>query len=156
MRTTIRPLTRSQLRNDIHGWNMNRFFNEVFGQPVFQASEEATQCSSWSPAVNILEKEDGLTITVELPGLDADDVEVTVEDSVLSMRGERRLDEVKDGETYHRVEASYGTFERRFNMPESVDTDNILATFRNGVMTLSLPKSEESKPKSIKIKVDAN
>ena len=156
MRTSIRPVARVQLRNDINEWNMNRFFDGMFSHSLFKPSEDATLYGNWSPAVNILEKEDSLTITVELPGLTADDVEVTVENSVLSMRGERRLEEVNDGETYHRVEATYGAFERRFTMPKSVDTDKILATFRNGVMTLSLPKREESKPKTIKIKVDAN
>ncbi len=109
-----------------------------------------------SAPVNILEREDGVEITIEMPGVDAKDVEVTVEDGVLSIRGERQFEEATEGETYHRVESSFGAFERRFTVPTSVNPGKIEARFKNGVMTLALPKREESKPRTVKVKVEAN
>jgi HSP20 family protein len=79
---------------------------------------------------------------------------VTVEEGILSIRGERKLEETTEDETYHRVERQYGLFERTFSVPNSVDTEKINARFRNGEMTLTLPKREESKPRSISIKVE--
>ena len=93
-----------------------------------------------------------MVITADLPGLKAEDVEVTVEEGILSIRGERKLEETSEGETYHRVERMYGVFERTFTLPNSVDVDKIDARFSNGEMVLTLPKREESKPRQISIK----
>ena len=97
-----------------------------------------------------------MEIQADLPGLKAEDVEVTVEDGTLTLRGERKLEEAAEGETYHRVERTYGMFERTFNLPSSVDTSKIEARFANGEMVLTLPKREESKPRTVKIKVESN
>ena len=97
-----------------------------------------------------------MVITADLPGLKAEDVEVTVDEGTLSIRGERKLEEAAEGETFHRVERLYGIFERSFTLPNSVDVDKIEARFSNGEMTLTLPKREESKPRSVKIKVEKN
>ncbi len=136
-------------------WNngMNRFFNEFANGPSGQASEEASACNSWAPAVNILEKEDNIIITADLPGLKAEDVEVTIENSVLTVKGERTFGEAAEGETYHRLERNYGPFERNFKVPNSVDPKKIEAQFVNGEMTVNLPKRDESKPRSVKVKV---
>jgi len=131
---------------------MDRLFNEFMGHPVHKMEEETAACA-WTPAVNVLEKEDGIVITADLPGLKAEDVEVTIENGVLTLKGERTLEEITDGETYHRVERSYGKFERSFSVPNSVDPKKIDARFINGEMTLNLPKRDESKPRSVKIKV---
>jgi len=135
-------------------WNtgVDRLFSEFMGRSLRQMEEETAACA-WTPAVNILEREEGIVITADLPGLKAEDVEVTVEKSVLTLKGERILEEAAEGETYHRVERSYGSFERSFSIPESVDAKKIEARFVNGEMTVTLPKSAESKPRSVKVKV---
>jgi HSP20 family protein len=133
---------------------MERLFDEMVGRG-FRGTEERPLRGAWVPAINILEREDAIVIQADLPGLNAEDVEVTVENSTLTIRGERRLDEAREGETYHRVERLYGMFERTFNLPNSVDTTKIEARFKNGEMNLTLPKREESKPRSVKIKVES-
>jgi len=133
---------------------MERLFDEMVGRGLWRTSEERPLRGSWVPAVNILERQDAMVITADLPGLKAEDVEVTVEDGILSIRGERKLEETAEGENYHRVERIYGVFERTFTLPNSVNVDKIEARFSNGEMTLTLPKREESKPRSVKIKVE--
>jgi HSP20 family protein len=133
---------------------MERLFNEMMGRGLWREPEERSLRGSWVPAINILEREDAMVITADLPGLKAEDVEVTVEEGTLSIRGERRLEEAAEGETYHRVERLYGVFERTFTLPNSVDVEKIEARFCNGEMVLTLPKREESKPRSVKIKIE--
>lgn len=133
---------------------MERLFDEMVGRGLWRTSEERPLRGTWVPAVNIVERQDAMVIVADLPGLKAEDVDVTVEDGTLSIRGERRLEEAAEGETYHRVERIYGAFERSFTLPNSVDVDKIEARFSNGEMTLTLPKREESKPRSVKIKVE--
>ena len=133
---------------------MERMFDEMVGRGLWRPSEDRPLRGTWVPAVNILEREDAMVITADLPGLKAEDVEVTVEEGILSIRGERKLEETSEGETYHRVERMYGVFERTFTLPNSVDVDKIDARFSNGEMVLTLPKREESKPRSVKIKVE--
>ncbi len=138
------------------GQGMERVFDELMGRSFRRAfGDENAMRGSWVPPVDIRENKDGLEIVTELPGFKAEDVDVTVENGVLSIRGERKLEEAKDDETYHRVERSYGVFERTFTLPNSVDVEKINAKFKDGVMKLSLPKREESKPKSIKVKIDS-
>jgi HSP20 family protein len=134
---------------------MERLFDEMVGRGLWRSSEERPLRGTWVPAVNILEQPGAMVISADLPGLKAEDVEVTVEDGILSIRGERKLEETSEGESYHRVERIYGVFERTFTLPNSVDVDKIEAHFSNGEMTLTLPKREESKPRSVKIKVDS-
>ena len=135
---------------------MERLFDEMVGRGLWRSPEERPLRGSWVPAINILEREDSMVITADLPGLKAEDVDVTVEEGTLTIRGERKLEEVAEGETYHRVERLYGVFERTFTLPNSVDVEKIEARFSNGEMTLTLPKREESKPRSVKIKVENN
>lgn len=133
---------------------MERLFDEMVGRGLWRTSEDRPLRGSWVPAVNILERKDAMVITADLPGLKAEDVEVTVEEGILSIRGERKLEETSEEESYHRVERLYGVFERTFTLPNSVDVEKIEARFSNGEMTLTLPKREESKPRSVKIKVE--
>jgi HSP20 family protein len=135
-------------------WNsgIDRLFNEFMGRSLREMEDDSV-AGSWTPAVNILERQDGIVIAADLPGLSAEDVEVTVDNGVLTLKGERNLEEVAQGETLHRVERSYGRFERSFSVPDSVDPKRIEARFVNGEMTITLPKREESKPRSVKVKV---
>jgi HSP20 family protein len=132
----------------------DRMFDELMGRGLRRVFTEASVRGSWTPAVDIVEKDDGIHIMADLPGFKAEDVDVTVEDGVLTVRGERRFEEAAEGETYHRVERSYGMFERTFSLPNSVDPARIEATFEGGEMKIVLPKREESKPRSIKVKVE--
>ena len=151
----MRSLIRWQPINHPTTWNrgMDRLFNEFMGRSLRQIDEEATACGSWSPAVNIMEKENQIVIATDLPGLKAEDVEVTIENNVLTLKGERTFEEAAEGETYHRVERCYGSFERSFSVPSTVDPKKIEASFINGEMTVTLPKRDESKPRSVKVKV---
>jgi len=146
------PINRPTYRNA----GVDRLFNEFFGRGHGQVDDETSACGNWSPAVNILEKENEIVISADLPGLKAEDVEVTIENSVLTLKGERALEEALEGETYHRVERSYGSFDRSFKVPNTVDPKKIEARFINGEMTVILPKRDESKPRSVKIKVATN
>jgi len=151
----MRNMIRWQPINRPTTWNTNvdRLFHEFLGRSLGQADEETSSYGSWSPAVNILERENEIVISADLPGLKAEDVEVTIENSVLTLKGERTFAETAEGETYHRVERSYGSFERSFKVPNSVDPKKIEARFVNGEMTVTLPKRDESKPRSVKVKV---
>jgi HSP20 family protein len=132
---------------------MERLFNEFMGRSLRGMADETSASGAWSPAVNILEKEEGIVISADLPGLKAEDVEVTVDNGVLTIKGQRSFEEASEGQTYHRVERWYGSFERSFTVPNSVDPSKIEARFVNGEMSITLPKREESKPRSVKVKV---
>ncbi len=135
---------------------MERLFDEFLGRGMRNTTEDRPLRGAWVPAINVLEKEDAMIIAADLPGLSAEDVEVTVEEGTLTIRGERKLEEAAEGETYHRVERVYGAFERSFSLSNTVDIEKIEARFKNGEMTLTLPKKEESKPRSVKITVENN
>ena len=153
----MRTLTRWEPINDISNLSqrMDRMFEELMGRGLRRFSEDDRVRGSWSPAVNILETKDAIVITADLPGLKAEDVDVTVDNGVLTIRGERRLEEASEGETYHRVERVYGVFERTFTLPNSVEVSKIDAKFRNGEMVVTLPKREESKPRAVKVAIES-
>ena len=124
---------------------MNRFFDA--------GNLRNTELSrgGWNPNVDIFETGDGLVIEAELAGLDPKDVEVSVENGVLTIHGERRFEKKDEGENFHRIERGYGTFTRSFTLPPTVSGDNVAAHFDNGVLRLELPKRTEAKPKKIEI-----
>ena len=131
---------------------MNRMFNDVWGRN--RHADDDYISGSWMPAVDVRETKDALEIAAELPGLEPKDVEVSVEDGVLALKGSRLFEKATDGETYHRVERAYGSFERSFSLPTNVDPERVHAVYRHGVLHLTLPKREEAKPRSISIKVE--
>lgn len=128
---------------------MNHLMDDLWGGRETRESLRG----AWIPPADIQESSEELNITLELPGMTKDDVEVTVDNGVLSIRGERTFEEAKEGETYHRVERAYGEFERAFQMPRSVDAGKVQARFDNGVLSITLAKREESKPKQIQVDV---
>ncbi len=131
----------------------DRLFKEGFN-PFFGEGESSTR--TWAPAVDIYETENDIVLKAELPGIDPKDVEVKVEDNTLYLKGERKFEkEVKD-ESYHRVERSYGSFARSFSLPNSISAEKVKAEFKDGLLTLTLPKREEAKPRTIKIDVSRN
>jgi HSP20 family protein len=107
----------------------------------------------WTPAVDIYEDEEGVTLRFELAGVDPKDVDIRFENGVLTLRGERKLEKEESRDNYHRVEIAYGTFTRSFSLPGTIDAEKIKAESKNGVLTVHLPKKPEAKPKSIQVKV---
>ncbi|QTN32468.1 Hsp20/alpha crystallin family protein [Akkermansiaceae bacterium] len=110
--------------------------------------------SDWSPAVDITEDDKEYLITADLPQVDKDDVKVVVENGSLIIRGERNREKVHSERKVHRIERSYGSFQRSFSLPEDADGNGVTASFRDGALRVSLPKSEEKKPKHIEVRVD--
>lgn len=106
----------------------------------------------FTPAVDIYEDKEGFSIRAELPGVKAEDVHVTVENQVLTLRGERKLEKEDKREGYHRVERSYGAFTRSFVLPNTVAGDNVQAEMKDGVLTLKLMKKPETQPRRIEVK----
>ena len=125
---------------------MNRLFSDTLARG---SSEEST--GTWAPPVDIYEDGEKLVLKAELPGVRKEDLEVKVENNVLTLQGERRQEKDVKSEHFHRVERTYGTFVRSFTLPAGMVTDQIRAEFRDGVLTLTLPKAEEAKPKLIKV-----
>ena len=108
---------------------------------------------SWIPAVDISENENGYKIEMELPGMSKEDVNIAFEEKVLRISGEKKIEQKNDNDNCHRLERRYGKFERNFRINSEVITDKINAVFKNGVLSIDLPKAEIAKPKSIDIKV---
>ena len=133
--------------------DFDRLFKEAFN-PFFGESELSTH--TWAPPVDIYETENDIVLKAELPGVDPKDVEVRVEDSTLYMKGERKFEKEVKNENYHRVERSYGSFARSFSLPNSINAEKVKAEFKDGLLTLTLPKREEAKPRAIKIDVSKN
>src|SRR5208282_3435874 len=127
-----------------------RLLKEAFS-PMSGETEVSTR--SWAPPVDIYETEDAIVLKAELPGVDPKDVEVRVEDNNLYLKGERKFEKEVKEQNYHRVERSYGSFARSFSLPNSISTDKVKAEFKDGLLTLTMPKREEAKPKTIKIDV---
>ena len=128
----------------------DRFLREAFS-PAAGEGEVSTR--TWAPPVDIYENGDNLVLKAELPGINPDDVEIRVEDNTLYLKGERKFEKEVKEQSYHRVERSYGAFTRTFSLPNSVDADKVTANYKDGVLTLTMPKKEEAKPKTIKINV---
>jgi HSP20 family protein len=127
---------------------VNRLFGDAYG-----AREEGV-LSNWVPAVDIFENEKKeLVIKAELPDVRKEDVSVTVENNMLTLSGERKLDAEVKKDQYHRIERTFGSFSRSFSLPATVDTGKIGADFKNGVLTVRLPFREEARPRSIDISV---
>ncbi|MER3429944.1 MAG: molecular chaperone [Blastocatellia bacterium] len=127
---------------------VNRLFSTTFGR----SGETELMRGAWSPSVDIFENKDQIVLEAELPGMKPEDVDISIENNVLTLHGERKFEKKDEGDNYHRIERSYGSFTRSFTLPPTVSTDNIDATFENGVLRLTLAKREEAKPKKIEIK----
>jgi len=133
----------------------DRIFCEAFS-PLFGEREGELSTRAWAPAVDIFETENNIVLKAEVPGVDPKDVEVRVEDNTLYLKGERKFEKETKEENYHRIERSYGSFARSFALPNSIDAEKVAAEYQDGLLTLTLPKREEAKPKTIKINVSKN
>jgi len=131
---------------------INRIFNDSFGRS--RDLEDEVGLYDWRPPVDIYETNDGIVLKVELPGVNKDDVSVEVKNNVLTLKGERLLDpEIKD-EHYYRKERSFGKFNRSFSLQEPIKPDLIKAAFKDGVLTVEVPRLEAEKPKQITVDID--
>lgn len=122
-----------------------------FFNPVIIGNEKEKACT-WSPAVDVYETEKNIILTAELPGVRQEEFELTIYDNVLTLRGDRHFERDVKQENYHRIERNYGFFCRRFSMPCEVDGDDITASFKDGVLKVSIPKKKTSKKVHVKVK----
>jgi HSP20 family protein len=130
---------------------MSDRLNRMLAEPSTLA-REGEPYGTWVPPVDIFEKDDTLFLRAELPGMRKEDIDLRIENGVLTLTGERRRDEVLTRATGHRLERMYGTFTRSFTLPTTVDAGRIAASYRDGVLEIQLPKSEASKPKRVEIR----
>ena len=131
----------------------HQLFHQHFDQPY---EETHAAGGGWLPLVDVFEDSEGITLKVELPEVDANDVDIQLEGNALTLRGERKLENVDKQEGYHRVERSYGAFSRRFTLPSTVEAANVTAQSRDGLLRIFLPKKAETKPRQIKVQADSS
>ena len=116
-------------------------------------SDEEPALANWAPTSDVVETKDDIVIKAELPGIDSKDVDVQIENGVLSIQGQRNAEKDTEDKGFRRIERTYGTFFRSFVLPPNVEADKIAATFVNGLLEVRLPKKEEAKPRAIKVDV---
>lgn len=125
---------------------MNRLFNGLVTN-----RGTSTGAEDWVPSVDISETDDGFIVTADVPGMNADDIKISVANNVLTLRGEKKNVREDKGENFHKVERAFGSFERTFSLPSGVEAESIRAKYKDGVLEVRLPKSKEAKPQEIKV-----
>jgi HSP20 family protein len=146
--TTRRPLdTMTSLRR------LNSVLDEAFNSWPFQPEQNGTLTSAWLPACDVFEDKDAVKIVAEVPGVTPEDVKISLESNVLTIRGEKKQQAEESSERVHRYERTYGVFERAFSLPTSVDAERIGATYAHGILTVTIPKAERARPREIPVKV---
>ena len=131
---------------------MNKLFEDTLIRSGGFGSDEEFSITSWMPPVDIYETGDSIILKAELPEISREDVEINVDNNVLTLSGSREMEKNTEKENFHRVERSYGSFKRSFTLPSTIDQDNIDASFENGVLMITMAKKDESKPRQIEIK----
>ena len=127
--------------------------NRIFGELIGRTQE--SNLTTWAPAVDIFESEHELVVKADLPDVKPEELDIRVENNILTIRGERKFEKKVDEKNYLRVERSYGSFARSFSLANTVNSEAIKADYKDGVLTLTIPKREEAKPKQIKVSVGA-
>jgi len=135
--------------DDIH----NRLFTLWNTAPRSGNGQQSPTLSEWIPPVDITEDENGFTIRAELPEVKKEDVKITVENGLLTISGERKLEKEEKGKKYHRMERAYGTFFRSFQLPDEADGNKVNAQFKDGVLTVGVARSESARSKQIQVKI---
>jgi HSP20 family protein len=131
---------------------MNRLFQDSFAQST-AGREEGLVTTSFAPPVDVYEDEHSVTLKVEVPGIEEKDIDVRLENNVLTIRGERKFEKEEKQENFHRIERQYGSFSRSFTLPNTVDTESVSADYKNGVLQIRMGKRAEAKPKQIKVNI---
>jgi HSP20 family protein len=134
---------------------MNQLFTRAFGRERPGQPGEAVQQRLWAPALDISERKDAYVVSVEVPGVKPEELDITLEDGLLTIQGERRFTQESSDQQFHRVERRYGSFRRSITLPSRVQADQIEASFENGVLEVVVPKAEEAKPKKITVRPGA-
>jgi HSP20 family protein len=127
---------------------MNRLFEEAYSS---RGDEKDMITSTWTPSVDIYEKEHELVLSAELPGIEDSDINIEIENNTLTLKGERKFTKEVNEENYHRIERAYGSFARSFSLPHYIEQENIAAEHENGILKITMPKKAESKPKKISV-----
>jgi len=130
---------------------VNRLFNET----MFRGQGDESAITTWAPPVDIYETPNELVVKADLPDVNEKDIDIRVENNLLSIRGERKFEKNVGQDNYLRVERTYGAFSRSFSLPNTVNPEAIRAEYKNGVLTVNLPKREEAKPRQVKVAVNA-
>lgn len=128
---------------------LNRAFHEA--NQATESDNSVVETSHWAPAVDIKENAGNFTVYADLPGVEPEDIDISMEDGVLTVKGERNFSHDEANENYTRTERVSGSFYRRFTLPETADSENITATHKNGVLALSIPKMEKAQPRRIQV-----
>ena len=131
--------------------DMNRVFNAMFDAPASGGGGQGGAMRRWTPAMDLAETEDAFVLRADLPGVSQEDVHIELEDTVLTVSGERKADHETKGEGFYRVERSFGQFSRALTLPKGVDSEAIAASFTDGVLEVRIPKPEQRKPRRISI-----
>ncbi|HEX8746782.1 MAG TPA: Hsp20/alpha crystallin family protein [Pyrinomonadaceae bacterium] len=127
--------------------------NRLFSTNLSRAfGDEGIARGAWMPHVDIYENKDHIVLEAELPGMNREDFDLSIENNIITLRGERRFEKKDEGDNYHRVERAYGTFTRSFTLPQTVSAEGAAADYKNGVLRVTLPKREEVKARRIEIK----
>ncbi len=147
------PVRDLAFSNNILG--MQKEINQMFDRFFHGGTAEDREFgpSAWMPAVDLVEKGDAFVANVELPGVSKEDVKITLQENVLTIRGEKKEEKESKDSNYHRLERSYGSFQRSFSLPAAVKADAVEAAYRDGILTITLPKAEEVKRRQIEVKV---
>lgn len=150
----MNPLTRWDPFKEMEATQsrLARIFGLAPGR-VANGDRESMTTTEWAPSVDIVEDEKEWVVKADLPEVKKEDVKVTVENGVLAITGQRRFEKEEKDKKYHRIERAYGTFLRSFTLPDAADGSKVSATFKEGVLTVHLPKSEQTKPKAVEVKV---
>jgi len=130
--------------------------NRLFEAPFAGRRTESSNLTAWAPAVDIYETENELVVKADLPEINEKDLDVRVENNMLTIRGERKFEQKVKEDNYLRIERTYGSFSRSFSLPTTVNTEGIHAEYKNGVLTVELPKRAEAKPRQVKVNVTTN
>lgn len=134
--------------------NLQDEVNRLFASSFSRNDSNELMRGAWSPSVDIFENKDQIVLEAELPGMKPEDVEISIENNILTLHGERKFEKKDEGDNFHRVERSYGSFTRSFTLPPTVSSENAVAEFENGILRLTLAKREEAKPRRIEIKTN--
>ena len=126
----------------------------LFHDSVNRLFSEPATARPWTPNVDVLENEDEIVLKADVPGINEKDIEIRMEDGALTLKGERKFDKEDKEKGYHRIERGYGSFVRCFSLPESVDPDQVKADYKAGVLTVTLPKKDVAKPRTVKVSVN--
>jgi HSP20 family protein len=143
--------TLSRRSNAPLGALVDQFFDDAFFTPNRLRRAENGGDGAWLPAVDLSQTPERFVVRVDLPGLKREDIDVTVENNTLTLRGERKFEQHEETESYNRIERVYGAFTRSFQLPNNVDSGKVKATFEDGVLTIDIPKTEEAKSKRVEI-----